>query len=51
MGTETSELLLLLGLPEDYNPTTLLIDIEQDPGFIDITLGYIREIVLAQSGL
>jgi len=43
--------LLLLGLPEDYNPATLLIDIEQDPEFIDITMGFIREIVVAQTRL
>ena len=51
METATTELLLLLGLPEDYNPATLLIDIEQDPEFIDITMGFIREIVVAQTRL
>jgi polyferredoxin len=51
MGTATTELLLLLGLPEDYDSATLLIDIEEDPDFGHITLGFIREIVVAQTRL
>jgi polyferredoxin len=42
MGTTTTELLLLLGLPEDYDSATLLIDIEEDPDFGHITMGFIR---------
>ena len=33
----------LLGLPQEYDFSTLLIDIEEDDDFMDITVGYIRK--------
>ena len=40
---ERETLAILLGLPLDYDFSTLLIDIEEDDEHMDITLGFIRE--------
>jgi polyferredoxin len=42
-GMETAALADLLGLPADYDFSTLLMDIEEEDEYMDITVRYIRE--------
>ncbi len=42
-GLSQEELASLLGLPLEYDFSTLLIDIEEDDDYMDITVGYIRK--------
>lgn len=42
-GLSSVELLSILGLPESYDLETVLLDIEEDPEFEHVTIGYIRK--------
>ncbi len=46
MGIEYHTFTELVGLPGDYDGSTMLIDIEEDPEHGHITVGYIREQVV-----